>query len=175
MHEQLKASAILNLTQLKSALVQTDTADYTKPLNILSGSTIGMHVRHIVEFYQCLIKASATETLNYDGRDRNLQIENDIDFASNVIHESCKFIDSISENKSIVLLTSQDLDDTIMEIPTNIFREMTYLIEHTIHHMAIIKMAYISSLSNILLPENFGVAYSTIKHKQLVHSNISAD
>jgi hypothetical protein len=59
-------------------------------------------------------------------------------------------------------------DDTADEpiiISTNYFREVAYNIEHTIHHMALIRVG-INETTNILLPENFGVASSTIKYRK---------
>jgi hypothetical protein len=40
-----------------------------------------------------------------------------------------------------------------------------YNLEHTIHHMALIRIG-ISEVSDIRLSENYGVASSTIKHLQ---------
>jgi hypothetical protein len=31
-----------------------DTAQYTQPLTVFNGSSLGQHVRHTVEFFQCL-------------------------------------------------------------------------------------------------------------------------
>jgi hypothetical protein len=53
-----------------------------------------------------------------------------------------------------------------MDVSTNYYREVIYNLEHTIHHMALIRVG-INELGNIDLPKDFGVAPSTIKYKQL--------
>jgi hypothetical protein len=49
---------------------------------------------------------------------------------------------------------------------SNIERELMYNIEHTIHHLAIIKIGLNAVAPQIALSEHFGVAPSTIRHKQ---------
>jgi hypothetical protein len=50
-------------------------------------------------------------------------------------------------------------------MPTNYYREMAYNLEHTIHHMALIRTG-INDVSRISVPENFGVAISTMKYRK---------
>ena len=49
-------------------------------------------------------------------------------------------------------------------IPTNYQREALYNLEHTIHHMALIRVG-INEVSTLQVPQEFGVAASTIKHQ----------
>jgi len=171
---QLASSATFNLRQLHQVISQTGSLQYASSMSILFGSSIGMHVRHIIEFYQCLLQGNSSGTVNYDARKRDLRIENDVDHASEALLDCVETINELDGNADLLLITSVDGSETQCHIPTNIFRELTYLIEHSIHHMAIIKMAFNENYSQIEIPENFGVAYSTIKHKQCVHSNVSA-
>jgi len=46
------------------------------------------------------------------------------------------------------------------------FRELQYNIEHAIHHMAIIKIAIGACFTEVELPANFGVAYSTVRYQK---------
>jgi hypothetical protein len=62
-------------------------------------------------------------------------------------------------------LTIDCIDGAIEPIvTTTYFREIVYNIEHTIHHLALIKVALIE-LKLSLVDNNFGMAYSTIKYK----------
>jgi hypothetical protein len=54
-----------------------DTAQYTQPLTVFSGSSVGQHVRHTVEFFQCFILGLENGVVDYDARKRDFLIEND--------------------------------------------------------------------------------------------------
>ena len=74
--ELLKATK-KNLTQLYRTVEQLEQDQYSKPLSLLSDATIGQHVRHILELYQCLLYAEHSRVVNYDNRERNLQLDQD--------------------------------------------------------------------------------------------------
>jgi hypothetical protein len=61
-----------------------------------------------------------------------------------------------------------------LKMPTTVARELFYMLEHTVHHMAIIKMAVVNENLNIDIPENFGVANSTIQYQKSVHSKLNS-
>ena len=82
-----------------------------------------------------------------------------------------EIIDTIAEELSQVtfpeklqLMATYQGDEQI-HILTTFERELMYNIEHTIHHLAIIKIAIRLVAPHIRLPDNFGVAASTIKHR----------
>jgi len=58
-----------------------------------------------------------------------------------------------------------DSSDKTIFIESNYYREIAYNLEHTIHHMALIRIG-ISEVSSVLLSEDFGVASSTLKHRR---------
>jgi len=51
----MKAVAKENLIQIKDLLGNITAAHYTTKPEILSGASIGQHVRHILEFYLLLV------------------------------------------------------------------------------------------------------------------------
>jgi uncharacterized damage-inducible protein DinB len=161
------------LHQLHLATQLLSETDYTSPLPILSGSTIGMHVRHVVEFYECLINGMELNEINYDARQRNHLVETNLVYALQCIASIIASLDNCFLEKQISLAAVVNDADAIT-LPTSVFRELYYLLEHTTHHMAIIKMAFLTSFESKYLPENFGVANSTIQYKKNVYSHLSS-
>ena len=150
--------------QLTETLSQLSNEEYVQPGKILINATIGQHVRHIIELFQCLEKGYDTGIVNYEKRKRDHQIETNKELASLQLKEICQNLGK--ENKDILLETEDHGDPMqIVLIPSNYYRELAYNLEHTIHHMALIRVG-VNEVSSIELPEEFGVAYSTIKYRK---------
>jgi len=160
----LKKEAIKQLLNVKSILFQINELDYTLPLSSLKNATIGKHVRHIIEFYQCLLFRNFESTVNYDCRKRNLLLEENLKYTEDIITEIIDKIELIHSNERLLLISEYDSQQIEME--SSLFRELTYNIEHTVHHLAIIGIAIPVHLSYINLLENFGYADSTVKYSK---------
>lgn len=137
--------------------------EYRQQLDILSNASIGQHVRHILEFYDCLFTGCETGSVNYDNRKRDLTLEEDRIAAIARIYSLRKKTGSC--NGSAALQLSATLGSETCTTATNLGRELLYNIEHAIHHLAIIKIGIKNSFPHISLPENFGIAHSTVKHR----------
>lgn len=151
--------------QLTDVLDKLSDAEYTHPSQVLFKATIGQHVRHIIELFQCLENGYQAGLVNYEKRKRDYRIETDRDFAALLLRRIHRHM--ARPNKSITL-EAEDYNETVetVSIPSNYYREIAYNLEHTIHHMALIRVG-VSEVSAIRLPDEFGVAYSTIKYRQL--------
>ncbi len=152
------------LLQLSELISQVEEKDYARPLPVLSGNTIGKHVRHILEFFQYLINGYETGLVDYDLRQRNPEIENYKGVALSEISEVIEKIQFLND-KRIVLIT-HDEEGNSEENATSFNRELTYNNEHAIHHMAILRIALVQEAVNVTISENFGVANSTIKYHE---------
>jgi len=161
---QLQHSIQNVFVQISESLEQLTCEQYSKPSKILFGATIGQHVRHIIELFICLDNGYSTGIVNYDKRKRDYAIETDKNFAGSLLKSIYLTLDK--ENKDLVLETSFDEhSNQSINIKTNYYREIAYNLEHTVHHMALIRVG-ITEVSNIEVPNSFGVASSTIKYRQ---------
>jgi hypothetical protein len=149
------------LYELKNVLNQLSIENYTKPIAYLGNSSIGQHNRHIIELFQGLLCSYDSGILNYDNRERNNTIETNIEFANLTI--DAIICDIEKPNKNITL--HQVLQEEIIAIETNYFRELLYNLEHCIHHQALIKVA-LYEMEEVIIDKNFGVAPSTIAYKK---------
>ena len=150
--------------QLSDSIDQLSQEQYVLPCKNLSGNSIGQHVRHIIEMFQCLDNGYESGLVDYEKRKRDKGIENNKLIARNLLQDI--FLRLNKNNKSLSLLTYYDyLRPEPEEIASNYFREIAYNLEHTIHHMAFIRIG-ISEVGNISLEDTYGVAFSTVKHRR---------
>ena len=150
--------------QLSESLRQISNDEYKMPSNILSNATIGQHVRHIIELFICLEQGYQTGVVNYEKRKRDYRIETDKDFALDLMLDVFNNLEQ--SNKDLILEAEDYCEDVqTVSVPSNYFRELAYNLEHTIHHMALIRVG-INEVADLQLPDEFGVAYSTIKYRQ---------
>ena len=157
----LKEISKKQLLELKSILNQINDSDYSKNLVVLENGTIGRHVRHVLEFYECLFISKSGYTVCYDDRKRNLLLEENVRFASDYVDEIIDQIEQVDINKRLLLKSKYEQAEIIME--SSLFREITYNIEHTVHHLAIIRIAISAELKYIDLSSSFGYAESTVQ------------
>lgn len=151
--------------QLLDLLNQLNNDEYTREMDLLSKNSISKHVRHIIEFYECLFNGLNTKEINYDSRKRNADIENNLEYTIQI----CKNIQSLLEkhtNDTELTLVVDYGEDNCTSLKTTFFRELAYNIEHAIHHFAIIHIAVKNQLHDVQLASNFGIAYSTVKYQE---------
>jgi uncharacterized damage-inducible protein DinB len=163
---QLYHSLQTVFVQLNDSLQQLSDKQYTQPSARLFHASIGQHVRHIIELFICLQKGYNTGVINYEKRKRELLIETDKEFARELL---TGILQSINKPDKVLLLEAnynEESEETLL-IETNYYREIVYNLEHTVHHMALIRVG-INEVSSIDVPNEFGVAASTIKYKKTV-------
>lgn len=161
-NKMLKQEAIKQLLSVKSILSQIKEDDYTTSLKTLKGASIGKHIRHVVEFYECLLFNNIDNSVNYDLRKRNLLLEENVKYTEDFVTEIIDAIEKINTNSRILLVSKYQDQNISME--SSFYREITYNIEHTVHHLAIISIAIPIHFAYINLSTNFGYTDSTIQY-----------
>lgn len=155
-----------NLNELKDLLVKLKGDHYTRSLEVLSGATLGQHVRHILEFYQCIQAGAVEGVVNYDARVRDINLETDIVFTIREIDRISQWLEGISINSMLMLQGNfAPEEDAQLSMASSVFRELAYCYEHSIHHQALIKIGLKDLGIGYVIDENFGVAPATIRHK----------
>ena len=84
---QLRESLDDIFLQLSGSINQLSREDYVKSCRNLGGSTIGQHVRHIIEMFLCLESGYSTGIVNYENRKRDRDIEENILLALSILKE----------------------------------------------------------------------------------------
>ena len=149
-----------SFSEIKSILLQFDDELYQKELKIISDASVGQHFRHIIEFYTCFTEAQQTNLVCYDERNRTYLWETSIIETLAILNELKSEINSIDMNK-IIQLRQNYFGESHLIKSTN-QRELMYCFDHSVHHFALIKIAIETHFPTIKVPQNFGIASSTI-------------
>jgi hypothetical protein len=161
MHPTLISALKDQLNQLKSLIAELNFQQFAKPIHHLSGATAGQHCRHIIELLQQATVPGSI--IDYDQRKRDLHLETNPEAALTAIDEIYSSLGAQCNTHLQVIF--HHLNNAPATISSCRERELLYMVEHTIHHLALIRVACIE-LGIHNLPDNFGVAYSTQQFKQ---------
>ncbi len=154
------------LMDLVDILNQLSVDEYIQKIDLMSNSSIGEHTRHIIELFQQLFEGYHTGLVDYDNRKRNINIQQNLDYAIETIAIVISQLDKTNQSLNITSLYNQSGEP----IETNYYRELMYNIEHCVHHQALIKVALLY-LEKKNISDHFGVAKSTISYRlSNVHS-----
>jgi uncharacterized damage-inducible protein DinB len=130
-------------------------------------ASVGQHYRHVLEHFQSLIRGISAREINYDARERNPRLQEEVTYASiatcdvlralkryseETLTRPCKVINSVGYGAS---------NPSTLE--SNVGRELAYCVGHAIHHYAIVRL--ICHEIGVTVPAEFGVAPSTLKHR----------
>jgi uncharacterized damage-inducible protein DinB len=166
---QLSIACLRILEQLEDAVAGISQQEFTRSSITLSGATIGQHIRHTIEFFVCLEEGFGSGVINYDKRAHDKSIEMDKTRALVTLAGIRTFISNSADNKKLMLEGAYDTNSTeVYTIETNYLRELAYNIEHTVHHMAIMKIGLREMAPYVELPADFGVAASTTRHQAVM-------
>lgn len=164
---KLSEACIEILQQLSNLVKQIEPEDFSRPCESLSQASIGQHLRHTLEFFICLEEGDARGVINYDNRNHDKLLETDLDMVLHTINRTTEFVKSLRSDKKLQLQVSYNpASEEYVSIETTILRELVYNIEHAVHHMAMIKIGVHEAAPYLVLSSDFGVAVSTIRHKQ---------
>ena len=161
--QQLLEATVDVLEQLKSLVNSTTELNYNIPSDHTT-SGIGRHVRHILDHFVALQHGWEHGHVDYNRRERNGLIEDDPALAIAKIDD---FIDWLSNatlyEKPLSMESEISLDETqSLEFPTFFSRELCYLINHTMHHIAY--AALLAKQLGIHLGDHIGIAPSTASY-----------
>lgn len=165
---KLANSTTFVFSQLVELLSSMSEQEYTQALPICKGSTIGMHVRHIVELYQCLLRDLPSAIVDYDNRARNQLLQNSIAYATTAFEQIEQQLELLPHDAPLSVLDRETpaVTGAYALAVSSLQRELLYNQEHCIHHMAIIGMCVRAAFPHIPIDEDFGKAYATIRYEK---------
>ena len=154
------------LNQGLELIARLDDRLYTHAAAPLFRYGVGVHFRHCLDSYGCFLRGSKSGRINYDQRERDELIEKNRRFALRKIETICNDLQSLpvsgDEPVLVLLEGAANSDEAASWSQSSVFRELQFLVSHTIHHYAMIAMML--RLQGFEPGEEFGVAPSTLEH-----------
>ena len=161
---------IANLHEIEELLSSLTDEQYAHPSILMSGASIGQHIRHILEFYKALLYTDIPMEVNYDNRGRNLRMEKHSSVALQTIDELTAMMKEIVIDQPVYLVANYHSDGSeTVRMNSYLFRELAYCLEHSIHHQALIKIGLVEQNLEDLIDVDFGVAPATIRFRNDTH------
>jgi hypothetical protein len=151
------------LQSLSRLLLNLTDDQYNHKVAHLGNSSIGGHTRHVIELLQCAIDGYSMGQVDYVNRKRNLLLETDRMLAQSILMQLNESI-KVGDRQLDLVVEQIEGATKLINVTTTYYREVVYNTEHTIHHLALIKVAIIDMKLDIV-DNDFGMAYSTIKYK----------
>lgn len=136
MHSIIEATA-KNLSKSKVLLEQLTNSQLTDASISPYYSCVGSHIRHILDFYNCILKGENSGEIDLTARERDVKMEQDCEYASINVDRVLTAVGRLknAEKKVIVI---DDLGAGKVALPYTLAAVLAQANSHTIHHYAII-------------------------------------
>ncbi len=160
-------NAILAVVQqINHVLEQLEPHEYRRQLPEFEGSSLGQHFRHILEFFQCLENGVHSGTVDYAARERNLLYEDNPNLTSAAFET---FADALPTLRIFdpVEVRAEFGGQERPSYPSTVGRELLFVYDHAIHHLAIIKIGLLCQFPHVRADRDLGVSPSTIKAREV--------
>ena len=143
------------------------------------GASVGAHLRHSLEHAQCCSSAieslrsgSRTPILNYDGRERDAELERDPAYLAARSRELAAGIsdgDGVDLDAEVLAAFALDASGEDALLPSTLRRELAFAAHHATHHFFVAGLVAKSHLG-VALPDDVGRAPATLRHDRQASS-----
>ncbi|MGB0940828.1 MAG: DinB family protein [Marinomonas sp.] len=151
------------LKQAKEIVERLSDSAYTQVYTPYLQSSIGQHLRHIIDNYFTLIQGLENSHIDYNWRRRGALVEQSRQTALAELDELSNWLINLDEKdieQKLSLVSEVCLAETKSDFAqSNLHRELIFVASHSIHHIAIISMNM--RLQEIKVPEHYGLAPAT--------------
>lgn len=137
-----------------------------------SHSSIGAHIRHAIEFFQCLLVGldanadTKEQHIDYDKRQRDTRLEVDKQYAITVLEQIKKQILTL-DNPHLTVTVNETVSPEqtgTYHVTSTVARELMFVHSHMVHHFGIVKL--LAEQQNISVTDDFGKAPSTLVYEK---------
>ena len=157
-----------NLRLLRQALGLIRQLDDTIFRTEQSGnSSVGAHLRHVIDCYRCFLRGLDGGKIDYDGRQRDPRLEHERSVAETALDQLVAGFETLPRDLDRPLEVKVDSaawgPGALHWQASTLGRELQFLVSHTVHHFALI--ALLLRQQGHEPGAGFGVAPSTLEHR----------
>ena len=149
------------MEQAAAILEGIDAAAYSRPAELLDGQKIGGHVRHVIEFYEAILRGVPEGRIDYDARRRDPLLESDCEAAVQRLRGLATTLRGETRLRGVrpLWVASEGADFA----ESTIARELQAVASHSVHHFALI--AVLLRYQGYTVPADFGVSQATLEYR----------
>jgi uncharacterized damage-inducible protein DinB len=154
------AGCLVDLAVLLEAT--PDLAYLSRPEGGVSGS-VGAHVRHCLDHVRAVLDAADGAVLSYDRRERDTAVEHNRTLGILALRQQGSRLEALvgrPADQPLDLQAQVDCNGATVEVASSLGRELVFVLQHTIHHKAIV--ALLLAARGVTIPPRFGYAPSTV-------------
>ncbi len=159
---------VLVLDQLEKLLRQFDARSFSGSLQVLNGSSPGQHVRHILDFYDCLFRGLEAGWIDYGARERRAELEERPDAALHALYQFQEALEGLDPGRKVFVVSpgKRIRHGDKMKVESSLGRELLHVHDHTVHHLAILRMAIQAAFPQWEVDPDLGIAPSTLAYRE---------
>jgi len=129
-----------------------------------NSSSLGAHVRHVLDRSNCVVEGFSSGTINYDNRRRDVELENNPALCVKEFDRILAEIEDFSAGSAVEVCETLNCEGLKANIKSTYERELLDIILHCTHHMATMK--FILEKSGIEVDKDFGKNASTVIYEK---------
>jgi uncharacterized damage-inducible protein DinB len=164
---KLRSGCQYRLSQCLELLNSLSESDYQASNN--HSSSIGGHVRHILDRFQSFFLGLPKQHIDYDKRGRDKSVENNLESAKFALASAQRQLDGLELNQvgrpQLVITETVHNQGLTAQVASTAERELMSLVTHSTHHLAII--ALLARALGRSVDSSLGKAPSTVVFEAL--------
>ena len=165
------------IEQAHTLLLKLTDEAYCHVCSPYVSSSIGQHMRHIIDNYLVIMDGQAQQHVNYNVRRRGAKVEHcratALQELQAIQHWLCQ-LNAEQLDQRLTIVSEVCLQEEHSDyLSSSLHRELMFVASHCIHHMALIGVAV--RLQNIPVAKYFGLAPATATYTRQQESALAKD
>jgi len=125
-------------------------------------SSIGGHLRHVLDFYDCVLKITPDCIIDLTERSRDINVESNCDCAKSYVERITEAVSDLDNTEDMPVVVIDDLGLGKIQIPYTFGAVLAQANTHATHHFAMINYM-LQNLNVVFSDADFGYNPTTPK------------